>query len=102
MTIKAKKSRREGIIFLYLSTMDGSRKWHTERLFPLVLTRFVLRFKFLFTEKLTKMKKIRLPDLKFEKTKLKSKISVIIPHENGPLGGANLFSIDITYYIRNV
>ena len=48
------------------------------------------------------MKKIRLPDLKFEKTKLKSKISVIIPHENGPLGGANLFSINITYYIRNV
>ena len=29
------------------------------------------------------MKKILLPDLKFEKTKLKSKIPVIISHENG-------------------
>ena len=102
MTIKAKKSRREGIIFLYLSTMDGSRKWHTERLFPLVLTRFVLRLKFLFTEKLTEMKKIRLPDLKFENSKLKSKISVIVPHENGPLGGVKLLGFDIIYFIRYV
>ena len=39
------------------------------------------------------MKKILLPDLKFEKTKLKSKIPVIISHENGPLGRVTLLCV---------
>ena len=56
----------------------------TECLFPLVLTHFIPVQAVFYRE----MKKILLPDLKFEKTKLKSKIPVIISHENvtsGPM-----------------